>query len=96
MDRRAWKATVHGVTKSRTRLSNFTATITSIKSGIEHWVQWKLYKAKTGHIMANTSDGEIIDWSPKGDPLDKNNNLDLSILLNNTYDSMNNIVNSSI
>ena len=46
--------------------------------------------------MANTSDGEIIDWSPKGDPLDKNNNLDLPILLNNTLDSMNNIVNSSI
>ena len=50
--------------------------IISIKSGIEHWVQWKLWKANTGHIMANTSDGEITDWSPKGDPLDKNNNLD--------------------
>ena len=70
--------------------------IISIKSGIEHWVQWKLWKANTGHIMANTSDGEIIDWSPKGDPLDKNNNLDLPILLNNTLDFMNNIVNSSI
>ena len=46
--------------------------------------------------MANTSDVEIIDWSPEGDPLDKNNNLDLPILLNNTYDSRNNIVNSSI
>ena len=46
--------------------------------------------------MANTSAGEIIDWSPKGDPLDKNNNLDLPILLNSTYDSMTNIVNSSI
>ena len=46
--------------------------------------------------MANTSDGEITDWSPKRDPLDKNNNLDLPILLNNTLDSMNNIVNSSI
>ena len=32
--------------------------------------------------MANPSDGKIIDWSPKGDPLDKNNNLDLPILLN--------------
>ena len=46
--------------------------------------------------MANTSDGEIIDWSPRGYPLDKNNNLDLPILLNNTLDSMNNIVNSSV
>ena len=55
-----------------------------------------LCKANTGRIMANTSDGEIIDWSPKGDPLDKNNNLDLPILLNNTLDFMNNIVNSSI
>ena len=56
----------------------------------------EICKANTGHIMANTSDGEIIDWRPKGDPLDKNNNLDLPILLNNTLDSMNNIVNSSI
>jgi len=28
MDRGAWQATVHGVTKSRTRLSNFTFTLT--------------------------------------------------------------------
>ena len=33
---------------------------------------------------------------PRGDPLDKNNNLDLPILLNDTIDSVNNIVNSSI
>ena len=46
--------------------------------------------------MSNTFDGEITDWSPKGDPLDKNNNLDLPILLNNTLYSMNKIVNSSI
>ena len=46
--------------------------------------------------MANTSGGEITDWHPKGDPLDKNNNLDLPILLNNTLDSINNIVISSI
>ena len=70
--------------------------IIPIKSGIEHWVQWKLRKTNTGHIMANPSDGKIIDWSPKGDPLNKNNNLDLPILLNNTLDSMNKIVNSSI
>ena len=56
--------------------------IIPIKSGIEHWVQWKLRKTNTGHIMANPSDGKIIDWSPKGDPLNKNNNLDLPILLN--------------
>ena len=28
MDREAWRAAVHGVTKSRTRLSNFTITFT--------------------------------------------------------------------
>ena len=44
--------------------------------------------------MANTSDGEITDWSPRGDPLDKNNHLDLPILLNNTLDSINNIISS--
>ena len=39
--------------------------IISIKSGIEHWVQWTLCKANTGYTMANTSDGEIIDWNPQ-------------------------------
>ena len=39
--------------------------IVSIKSGIEHWVKSALCKANTGHIIENTSDGEIIDWSPQ-------------------------------
>ena len=30
MDGRAWKATVHGVTKSRTRLSDFTFTFKEV------------------------------------------------------------------
>ena len=30
MDREAWRAAVHGVTKSRTRLSDFTFTFTSL------------------------------------------------------------------
>ena len=33
MDRRAWKATVHGITKSRTRLSDFTFTFTHAVKG---------------------------------------------------------------
>ena len=70
--------------------------IISIKSGIEHWVQWKLCKANTEHIMDNTFVGEITDWSSREDPLDKNNNLDLPILLNNTLDSINSMVISSI
>ena len=32
MDREAWRAAVHGVTKSRTRLSNFIITIQPLKS----------------------------------------------------------------
>ena len=35
MDRGAWQATVHGVAKSRTRLSNFTFTFT-FKRIIDH------------------------------------------------------------
>ena len=31
MDREAWRAAVHGVAKSRTRLSNWTVLIASIK-----------------------------------------------------------------
>ena len=34
MDRGAWPATVHGVTKSQTRLSTFTFTETDIPSSI--------------------------------------------------------------
>ena len=30
MDRRAWQATVHGITKSRTRLSDFTSLQASL------------------------------------------------------------------
>ena len=35
MDRDAWWATVHGVAKSRTRLSNFTFTFTFRSLGLE-------------------------------------------------------------
>ena len=35
MDRRAWWATVHGVAKSQTRLSNFTFTFTDCVAFIE-------------------------------------------------------------
>ena len=37
MDREAWYATVHGVAKSRTRLSDWTDTKTSGKGSLE-WV----------------------------------------------------------
>ena len=34
MDREAWQATVHGVAKSRTRLSDFKFTFTSKKGSL--------------------------------------------------------------
>ena len=50
MDREAWHAVIHGVTKSQTRLSNWTEgyifTILTMASGTE-WAQCKfLYKSK--------------------------------------------------
>ena len=38
MDREAWWAKVHGVTKSRTQLSDFTFTFPVVKYGCESWI----------------------------------------------------------
>ena len=37
MDRGAWRATVYGVTKSQTRLSNFTFTSLTSGLGLPRW-----------------------------------------------------------
>ena len=37
MDRRAWRATVHGAAKSRTRLSDFTSLHGKEASEMERW-----------------------------------------------------------
>ena len=43
MDRGAWQATVHGVAKSQTQLSNFTLTINSwLNSSIQNWENWEV------------------------------------------------------
>ena len=46
MDRGAWQATVHEVTKSRTRLSDFTFTLTEAESIKKRWQEYteELYK----------------------------------------------------
>ena len=36
MDREAWRATVHGVAKSRTRLSNWTEPTFNLKNFLQH------------------------------------------------------------
>ena len=40
MDRGAWLATVHGVAKSQTRLSDFTHSLTSLLSNCFKSVLW--------------------------------------------------------
>ena len=40
MDREAWRAAIHGVTKSQTQLSDFTFTFWLLKEGTE-WVRSK-------------------------------------------------------
>ena len=43
MDGEVWQATVHGVSKSRTRLSNFTFTLLPFaffQGGLECWSSW--------------------------------------------------------
>ena len=39
--------------------------IISIKSGLEHWLQWKLCKANTGRIMANILMEKLLIGVPK-------------------------------
>ena len=55
MDGGAWWATVHGVTKSRTRLSNFTFTFIKVN---EHFCYLDLGKKIHGmHFLAKTTTG---------------------------------------
>ena len=55
MDREAWRAAVHGVTKSRTRLSDFTSLQLSpfnclyINSSLKHLSNYKLNQANLIH-----------------------------------------------
>ena len=39
MDREAWYAAVHGVTKCRTQLSDWTATATLKGEGLQKWAK---------------------------------------------------------
>ena len=47
MDRRAWQATVHGVAKSWTQLSNFH--ISQTKNSIGIWYLWKIEFKRCPH-----------------------------------------------
>ena len=49
MDREAWSATVHGVTKSRTQLSNCTELIVSSVSSFLSFEEYLIFKiSQTG------------------------------------------------
>ena len=43
MDREAWRAAVHGVTKSQTRLSDWTATTKFAEGFSQDRVRWKWF-----------------------------------------------------
>ena len=40
MDRKSWRAAIHGVAKSWTRLSDFTFTFTWVNNGLPLWLSW--------------------------------------------------------
>ena len=49
MDRGAWRATVHGVAESRTRLSDFTFTFTFFnvsRWNLETWYRWSYWQSR--------------------------------------------------
>ena len=60
MDREAWRATVHGVTKSWTRLSDWTELMQ--QKGLPRWLSGKESACSAGDV------GLILDlgWSPGG------------------------------
>ena len=68
MDREAWHAAVHGVTQSRTQLSNWTELMTSQRHGCgSEWRTWcwgfqtDRTEAKTGHPCRHW--GCLTSWS---------------------------------
>ena len=65
MDREAWRAAVHGVTKSRTRLSNWT-DLTRVKKENEK-VGLKLNIQKT-KVMASST---ITSWQIDGEKVER-------------------------
>jgi len=64
MDREAWHAAIHGVTKSRTRLSNWTElNWTSLSSNsMSVWQLWKTMKSGKLHILESVDE---VSWKWK-------------------------------
>ena len=59
MDRGAWQATVHGVTKSRTRLSDFTYSLKLLKAGAV-FTLFTSVMLSTYHIVKGFPGGSVV------------------------------------
>ena len=66
MDREAWRAVIHGVTKSRTRLNDWTETELSCKGLVENW--WRRQWHPTPVLSPGKSRGRrsLVGYSPWG------------------------------
>ena len=72
MDREAWRAVVHGVTKSRTRLSDFTFTFTFFTTRATWEAHLPLLAAATAaakSLQLCLTLCDPIDSSPPGSPV---------------------------
>ena len=68
MNREAWRAAIHGVAKSRTRLSNWTElNWTEGKKGRPWWLSGKESACQCSRLWLDPSIGEIL-WSWKWQP----------------------------
>ena len=61
MDRGAWRATVHGVAKSWTRLSNLTFTFCSILPWVNH-LSVSLFQGKGSRTPTGTPTHHVAQW----------------------------------
>ena len=64
MDRGDWGATVHGVAKSRTRLSNFTHSCSQLKAFIELRLTFPLEKGSDSRLPLDSDYGAFLGLYP--------------------------------
>ena len=69
MDREAWRAAVHGVTKSWTRLSNWTELNCSVSSSVSSWSAYRFLRRQVWwSVFLSLSEFSSLLWSTESKP----------------------------
>ena len=70
MDRGAWQATVHGVAKSQTQLSDLTFTLRELKTSIH---KTSTYMSVGSNVIHNSQNGKQLQWLSIDEQINKMN-----------------------